>query len=242
MSEAEGRVAGASGDESAAALERLRSRVQADAAALEDVERIARALTEAEARRGVELRLRRSHAALMALARSDAISRGALDEALRQIMEGASQVLGVERSSAWLYNADQTAIRCIDLFIRSESSHESGVELPQSTFPGYFRALKEERSIAAHDAHTDPRTSEFSASYLAPLGIGAMLDAPIRAGGRMIGVLCNEHIGPKRTWSADEELFAASVADLVALAIESARRHDAEAQLRAAVESLEGAG
>jgi GAF domain-containing protein len=196
---------------------------------------------DGEARRDVEARLRRSHNMLMSLARSEALSRGALDEALRQIMEAASDVLGVERSSAWLYNADQSSIRCIELFVRSEASHESGVELEAKTFPGYFRALKEERTIPAHDAHTDPRTSEFSASYLTPLGIGAMLDAPIRVGGRMIGVLCNEHVGPARQWSADEELFAASVSDLIALAIESSRRHQAEAQLRSALEELERA-
>ena len=187
----------------------------------------------------VEQRLRRNHAAIMNLARSDALSRGALDDALREITETASQLLGVERSSVWVYNADQTSILCLELFQRSKGAHESGIELPASAFPGYFAALKEERSIAAHDAHTDPRTREFSASYLTPLGIRSMLDAPIRVGGRMIGVICNEQVGAARTWTIDEEQFAGSLADFIALAMESNQRRETEQQLRTMLQEYE---
>jgi len=196
---------------------------------------------EARAREhaGIEERLRKSHAALMQLARSESLGRGALEEALREMTETATEILDVARTSVWLYNADQTAIQCLELFLRKERAHESGVELFRADYPSYFDALAEERSIAAHDAHTDPRTACFSESYLTPLGINAMLDAPIRVGGRMIGVVCNEHIGPARTWTAEEEQFAASIADFVALAIETGRRRETEEQLRAMVEALE---
>ena len=39
--------------------------------------------------------------------------------------------------------------------------------------------LAKERTIAADDANQDPRTKCFSASYLMPLNIGAMLDVPV---------------------------------------------------------------
>jgi GAF domain-containing protein len=185
--------------------------------------------------------LRRKYATLMRLARSAHIASGALDEALREITETASEVLGLSRSSIWTYNADETSILCLELFIREQRTHESGVELPGASYPAYFRALREERTIAAHDAHTDPRTSEFSAGYLKPLGIGAMLDAPIRIGGRMIGVICNEHIGGAREWTNDEEQFAASLADFIALAIESNRHREREEELRQTVQMLEEA-
>jgi GAF domain-containing protein len=189
--------------------------------------------------RRTEQTLRDNHAALMTLARSESIGRGALEDALREMTELTAERLGVARTSVWLYNGDHSAIQCIEIFLRKERAHESGVELFAKDYPSYFDAMREERTIAAHDAHTDPRTACFSESYLTPLGINSMLDAPIRVGGRMIGVVCNEHIGAHRTWTAEEEQFAGSIADFVALAIESARRRETEEQLRAMVEALD---
>ena len=68
-----------------------------------------------------------------------------------------------------------------------------------------------------------------------------MLDAPIRVGGRMVGVLCNEHVGTARAWTPEEERFAGSIADFVALALESNKRRESEEQLRAMVAALEEA-
>jgi PAS domain S-box-containing protein len=59
-----------------------------------------------------------------------------------------------------------------------------------------------------------------------------MLDAPIQVGGRMIGVICLEHIGPCRHWSLEEESFAASLADLIALSMEVNERRRANEALR----------
>jgi len=101
-----------------------------------------------------------------------------------------------------------------------------------SDYPTYFASLRKQRAIAAHDAHRDRRTREFSESYLSPLGITSMLDAPIRAGGKMIGLICAEHVGPRRRWSPQEQSFAASAADLIALSFENAKRQEATAKLR----------
>lgn len=215
-------------------------RIAAAAPALsEEVARLGAFVDELERTQG---RLRDGQTTLMNVARSEHIGRGDLKAALREIAEATSSFLGVERSSVWLYNADQSAIQCVEIFVRTERSHESGVELFARDFPGYFEALKSERTIAAHDAHTDSRTAEFSEVYLTPLGIASMLDAPIRVGGRMIGVTCNEQVGSARTWTPDEEQFAASVADLIALALESSKRRETEEQLRAMVEALEADG
>src|SRR5690349_17335873 len=136
------------------ALGRLEARSAGDTQLARDVATVAAALADAERRQRLEERLRRNHAALMTLARVDALGSGALEDALRKITETASDVLGVARSSVWLYNADQTSILCMELYIQKSGTHESGVELKQTDFPEYFVALREERSIAAHDAHT----------------------------------------------------------------------------------------
>lgn len=238
----------ASAGSAEAMLERLRIELASRGELHGDLRRMADQLAERlgaerrrdhEAREQAEARLRRNHGAIMTLARSDSLSRGALDEALREITETAADILGVERSSVWVYNADQTAILCLELFQRTQGVHESGIELKADQFPAYFEALREERSIPAHDAHTDPRTREFSEVYLAPLSISSMLDAPIRVGGRMIGVICNEQVGPARTWTIEEEQFAGSLADFIALAMESNQRRETESQLRTMLHEYE---
>jgi signal transduction histidine kinase/DNA-binding response OmpR family regulator len=110
--------------------------------------------------------------------------------------------------------------------------------LSAADYPAYFQELRMERIIAADDAVVDPRTKEFADSYLRPLGISSMLDAPILLGGRIVGVLCHEHIGQARRWVLEEQQFASSLANLVALAIEAAERRQAQEALRANETSL----
>ena len=61
-----------------------------------------------------------------------------------------------------------------------------------------------------------------------------MLEATVRHTGKLIGVVCHEHIGPMRNWLLDEQSFAASIADMVAIVLEAeARGRLAEALARA---------
>jgi PAS domain S-box-containing protein len=169
---------------------------------------------------------------LVELARGEEAASGDLEAAFERITRTAAETLGVERTSVWLYNDDRSAIRCADLYELPEDRHSRGQELSAESYPSYFQALETERTIAAHDARSDPRTAEFAATYLEPLGISSMLDAPIRVRGRMIGVVCHEHVGPGRQWRGDEQNFAGSVADAVSLAVEESERRRTEAALR----------
>ncbi|MBF5041574.1 GAF domain-containing protein [Aggregicoccus sp. 17bor-14] len=168
--------------------------------------------------------LRRHIGVYLDLMTQRALLQGDLRETARRVDEAASQALDVERVSVWLLDDARTRIESIDLFERAGHKHSSGVQLSQADFPAYFAALATERTIAAHDAHTDPRTQAFSKGYLTPLGIGALLDVPIWVEGRMIGVVCHEHVGRARTWNADEEQFAYLMSAFVALTAERVAR------------------
>jgi two-component system sensor histidine kinase UhpB len=175
-----------------------------------------------------ELRLRHQHAALVRLIRMRTRFRGQLRDALWQITESAAHALEVARVSVWLFNADRSKIRCLDLFVRATGVHSEGNELSAKKYPAYFMALAEEFTVAAHDACLDPRTREFAESYLAPSGITSILDAPIRLSHELVGVVCHEHIGSPRRWTLDEQNFAGSIADLASLAIEEDEARKAE--------------
>ena len=176
--------------------------------------------------------LRRVQAGLLELATNVDLYRGELSDAFHIITRIASQSLRAARASIWFFTDAHAAIRCADLFEQATDTYSSGVELPATSFPRYFAELATEDVIVANHAQTDPKTSEFAASYLIPLGITSMLDVPIRSEGKMVGVICHEHIGPARVWTAEEQQFATSVANTVSLVLEAADRRKAEQALR----------
>jgi GAF domain-containing protein len=169
--------------------------------------------------------------ALAALMHSEALSRGDVAGALQLVTEIAAQLLRVERASVWRFREDRAALECANLFQRTLHRHSSGGTLLAASNPRYFAALAEERSIAVGNAFVDPRTRDFGDLYLGQHGISAMLDAPIFVRGKMVGVVCHEHVGGERAWQPWEELVAGSIADFVALSLEAAERNLAQQQL-----------
>jgi diguanylate cyclase (GGDEF)-like protein/PAS domain S-box-containing protein len=186
--------------------------------------------------RETERRLRKQNSVLVELARRPSIHSGNLAEALNDIAEAAAETLEVERVGIWFFTRDRQGIRCVELFERTPRTHSGGGELAAMHYPIYFAALEAERVIAAHNARFDPRTSAFTKTYLGPFGVTSMLDAPIRRAGHMTGVVCFEHTGPERTWTVEEENFATSLSDLVAMAIDATERRQAQEALRHRVE------
>jgi two-component system sensor histidine kinase/response regulator len=184
--------------------------------------------------------LEQQQIALCELAKHDAIYTGDLEKALRMITETGSLVLGVERTSLWTFDERGAVLELCDLYERTPNRHTSGVTLAAEDYPSYFHAIAhEEHAMAVHDAHADVRTREFSQSYLTPLGIGAMLDAPVRRRGHVVGVLCQEHVGGPRSWTAEEVYFSSSLATFMTLALEAHHRREVEQALVLAKESAE---
>lgn len=178
-----------------------------------------------------------SQDAIAELARIWKRYEGDPDGAIRAITETAARALHTARASVWLLGEDHQDLTCVDLYEVAENRHTSGMVLRAKDYPKYFAAMLEEETIAADDAHADPRTAEFSATYSIPLGIGALLDAPIRTGLRLVGVLCHEHIGPARAWGLGERKDAAFLASLASLTLELKNRAMREALLAATLES-----
>ena len=170
--------------------------------------------------------------ALVQLARDPTIASGIRDNAFRLITKTTAKVLSIERASIWLFNDNRTQIICQDLYEATADSHTSGATLKEAEYPAYFAALEAARIIAAGDATTDPRTSEFAESYLKPLNITSMLDAPIRLAGIVVGVICVEAVQLPCQWSQEQQEFTASIADLIALAMDLSERKIAETALR----------
>jgi len=178
-----------------------------------------------------EVRYLRQRNALIALTRKDAGQDGGVVRSFRRITEAAAETLEVSRVSIWRYREDRSGIDCVDLYQLDAASHSSGTRLHAADYPAYFKGLLEMELIVADDAHTNPHTCEFSENYLTQLGITSMLDAPIHFGNSVPYIICHEHVGPPRQWTADEKTFAIAIANLVSLALEAHERVRAEGEV-----------
>ncbi|MEQ8466810.1 PAS domain-containing protein [Coleofasciculus sp. E1-EBD-02] len=101
-----------------------------------------------------------------------------------------------------------------------------------------FNALQHDQLIAADYAQTDPKTQELSASYLIPCNITSVLDVPIQIRGEIAGVVCLGKVGTIRHWTAEDQNFARSLADLVSLAMEAREHKQTELALAESQRSL----
>lgn len=180
----------------------------------------------------------RSARELTALGENQEVEGGDSRAAFRALAETGARGLGVERCSVWLFNGARTEIRCEELYERMQGRHSSGMARAALAAPVYFAALETERSIAAHHAQTDPRTRELGPTYLDPLHISSLLNAPIRLQNRVVGVVCNEHIGDAIIWSEAQQSFAGSLADFAARVLSAADRTTKALTLRTSTDEL----
>ncbi len=169
---------------------------------------------------------------LVEMYRQDWTQYDSVEQIRSRLTEFSAELLNVNRVGIWHYTSGREAIVCVDHFQRDKGIHSSGTVLHRREFPQYFAAIDTDRIVSANNAVTDPRTKEFTASYLTPNGIGAMLDAPVIAHGVTIGVFCNEHVGSPRLWTPEEEQLARSITDIAAYAESEWNASRSEVQLK----------
>ena len=153
-----------------------------------------------------------------------------LDDSLMRMLAVLATTLDVDRVGLWLFTDAPRGIQCAHQWDREVGGPVVPDVFLAKDYPHYFSAISSELLITVTDTRTDARTSELSQDYLEPLGILSLLDVPVRAFGRYLGVLCHEHRGTTRLWTAEEQHFASGVANQIALAHE---RHQASKAQRA---------
>jgi GAF domain-containing protein len=196
---------------------------------------------EAEARAAAsDERQRRQQAALTLLSRSDALTRGRIEDLLTEVTETAVRELAAERSSVWVYAPDFKSLFCLDVFERTSGRHQRGQEIREETAPGYFDTLRAGGRLATEDAREDPRLRELVRDGLVPPGFTGRLEAPLHLFGRLAGRLWVERADTPRPWREEEERFAEALAGFVALGIATSERRKTDAEVQATLSELSG--
>ena len=165
--------------------------------------------------------------ALTKITKLPALSAGILGDAASVIAREGCEALQAHRVGIWLTSKTTDCLISIAYYDREagECSVQENFGLEER--PQYVKLLHEERLIVIDDIRQPNVLSDLADSY-GPL-ICSMLDAPIRVGGELAGVVCIEQdrcdaFPECRVWTMEEQNFASSLADFMAIALETAER------------------
>jgi signal transduction histidine kinase/BarA-like signal transduction histidine kinase len=183
-----------------------------------DREVAGRARAETDLNRALE-RARRFNAGFEALGKDHIQNHWSLEDLMEEATRRLSHMMGAARISVWSLDADGQALECLCLYERESQTHSRGIRLPRTTNPAYFEAIQTGSTVCVSDVLTDPVTRAFGPGYLIPLNIGAILDAPIRTGDGVRGVVCVEHVGAQHSWTSEEVSLASAVAQYIGVAM-----------------------
>ncbi|WP_187775737.1 putative bifunctional diguanylate cyclase/phosphodiesterase [Luteimonas suaedae] len=179
---------------------------------------------------------RRHNHALVALARQVWHDDCSLESAYAQICEVAAAALEADRVGIWHLDPTHARLACVHLFQRKGALHNPpGAHEVLPLGDEYRARLGQMRVIDAADVTGDVALTAADpalAGYLERHDIVSMLDAPVRSGGELVGVVCHEQVGTPRVWTPEDQAFAASIGDYAAMAAEINRRREAENRLR----------
>lgn len=179
-----------------------------------------------------ERHLQNQNRILVTLSKSPALATGELWEMLKEISEATSITLNVPRISIWIFNDEHQSIRRVLLYKDSEYESNEDQEIETKYYPEFFKALDSERTLAIDNVQNDERTSEIMRIYLSPRNIQALLSSQVWVRGREVGIISMEEIRGERHWKPEEMVFASSMADFVALAVESSERRQFEEKIQ----------
>ncbi|MEZ4938389.1 MAG: histidine kinase dimerization/phosphoacceptor domain -containing protein [Crocinitomicaceae bacterium] len=173
------------------------------------------------------------------LSKSSHLHQGDTEGFASEVLQCSTRVLECERSNIWIFNEDQSEMYCLMAYDQltgnmSKMDPLSGVELPN-----YFSHLKRNEIIVSENAKKEPMNAELLEDYLIPYNIGGMIDIPIRSEGKMIGVVCFEHVGKTHLWSIEEQKFCQSVAQLITLTLETNQKKALQEQLEQIIKQKE---
>lgn len=184
-------------------------------------------------------RMQRQSEMILGYSMDPAVSGGNVPRAAQRLTEIATQTLGVDLSSVWMFGADGKILRCLDRFRLSTRTH-SQLEFPLdiSEFPETFASISGGRVLAARNIAEDPRTSRLSARIIEHFALmgeeppTTALTMAVRVRGTIVGVIWMAAVGPNRQWRPDEIAFCGALGDHFALAMQNAEREQAAQDLR----------
>ncbi|MCL2350846.1 MAG: ATP-binding protein, partial [Defluviitaleaceae bacterium] len=148
------------------------------------------------------------------------------------------EAINISRMGIWVLNDDGKALRPIGYYNGVACEHFERDDFGMCISEEYSEVLKSERLIVVNDTNEPNLLSDVIDDY--DPNIRALLEATIRIGGQLAGVVTFEQDHTAREWTIDEQNFASSLADLMASSIASARQRALVKQTEDVMDNLPG--
>jgi GAF domain-containing protein len=148
---------------------------------------------------------------------------GESDAHLQQVRDELSEALqgafGVARVSLWCLEGRSRpmVLNCVSLHT-PQGQQPPGEPLSETEYGEYLRCVMREGVYASRDVFADANLTGLHA-YFQRHAVRALLDAAFQINGQPRGVVCLEHVGEPRDWSATEKAALRRVASDASLAI-----------------------
>ncbi len=156
--------------------------------------------------------------ALAALRRGE----GSVEAVLRDICRDVSDHLAVTRTSIWRFNEiGDRIVNLVDYDLRT-GAFTSGDTCDEEEYPAYFRAIKDEFRVVAHDTRYHPATAAMEEGALAHRDVCSLLDVLVTVGSQPVAILCAEHCGSFRTWTDEDVVYVGRMGALLRMALRHA--------------------
>ncbi len=179
----------------------------------------------------IQENLKKQNSVLVELANKKAMFSGSFLESAKEITKAAAQTLNISKSSVWLYHPEKDITAVVTYYLKTDQFDDTPIVLNYADYPEYFKAINTERIIAVKDVYNDSRMSAFSENYFKEYNIKSTLDIPVRVGGQIVAIICNENEAEQKDWTFEEQTFAASLADLLSIAYEDTQRKEIEQKI-----------
>jgi len=152
---------------------------------------------------------------------------------LKNILKVAGSNCAIDRVSYWsnVNEGSKQGIKCESIYYYNTDRFEKNFFMEKEKFPIYFQNIESGNQIVASNVFSNNITQELCVEYFPKNNIKSLLDTPIFINGEIKGTLCFEIVENIKEWDNEDINFARSIADLIAIAIESQLLQESDKKL-----------
>ena len=165
------------------------------------------------------------------LSKSVFLRHGDFQKFVEEVLIESSVALECARTNVWLFDNKRTSMYNVLAYDAINGNFYNEGSIKRKEIPNYFKFLEKDEIIVADDALNYEMNKELIDSYIIPNKVTSMMDVPIRSEGKMIGVVCFEHVNKPVTWTEADINFSQSISHLLSLCFETNKTNQYKQEL-----------